>query len=351
MNLSKLIVLFCMLTHVNCALATEWELTKRIDPKYPIEAARNGMVGCATLQFFIDINGKVKYVESLASSNAIFEENAIKALAQWEYSSKSGDDSVQRETVQLDFSLLDENGNPVHPDSSLCAAQLTNESYDIEDFRQNRLNIAMFTGDKAQWQSAINRIPTVLNTFEAKLFEDQLSSILGYPYLHKDDPSHNDSRDNNEKIAKLNGLDYYQIMAINMSLQKQETDKTLPSLVEVEELPLTPRNELLKMWAVQDMYMSMSQEAYKEISQQMLNVEIVIHPNGSAELLSTCRTVSQQMQDILKEQISDWKIGAKREPATTSRFIFTVPAPADQGSYLLCDADWFSEDGGATQFY
>lgn len=81
----------------------------RIDPKYPAEAAKNGIEGWVKLGFSIDVTGAVIDVQVLdAEPKRIFDREAVKALKSWKYQPqiKEGKAVVQHGMqVQLDFSL------------------------------------------------------------------------------------------------------------------------------------------------------------------------------------------------------------------------------------------------------
>lgn len=81
----------------------------RVEPKYPITAARDGITGWVRLAFSIDEVGNVTDVEVLASEPAnIFNREAIKALKRWKYQPTIVNGVAIKQTnmsVQLDFSL------------------------------------------------------------------------------------------------------------------------------------------------------------------------------------------------------------------------------------------------------
>ncbi|UJF22642.1 M56 family metallopeptidase [Shewanella sp. OMA3-2] len=76
--------------------------TIRIEPTYPIEAAKEGVNGYVQLSFDINPTGKVSNVIVTKSSPAgVFDDSALAALKQWEYQrSAKGQKGAQ---VQLDF--------------------------------------------------------------------------------------------------------------------------------------------------------------------------------------------------------------------------------------------------------
>lgn len=81
----------------------------RIDPKYPAQAAKDGIEGWVKLSFSIDATGAVIDVQVLdAEPKRIFDREAIKALKAWKYQPQMKDGKAlaqQGMQVQLDFSL------------------------------------------------------------------------------------------------------------------------------------------------------------------------------------------------------------------------------------------------------
>lgn len=81
----------------------------RMQPKYPIDAARNGVEGWVKLVFSIDSSGQVKDVEVIDSQpKRTFDRAAKQALKKWKYKPKVIDGkAVIRQGLQvvLDFKL------------------------------------------------------------------------------------------------------------------------------------------------------------------------------------------------------------------------------------------------------
>lgn len=77
---------------------------KRIEPRYPLEAARQGIEGSVVLSFDINTNGSVSNVNVVeAIPEGVFGNNAKIALEQWTY--EPMDKKIVGMTVQLDFKL------------------------------------------------------------------------------------------------------------------------------------------------------------------------------------------------------------------------------------------------------
>ena len=81
----------------------------RIEPKYPIQAQRDGREGWVKLSFTINEVGGVEDVEVIdAEPKRIFNKAARRALKKWKYKPKVVDGKPQRRpglTVQLDFTM------------------------------------------------------------------------------------------------------------------------------------------------------------------------------------------------------------------------------------------------------
>ncbi|XPF94165.1 energy transducer TonB [Colwellia sp. RE-S-Sl-9] len=81
----------------------------RIEPKYPIQAARDGKEGWVKLSFTINEIGGVEDVNVIeADPKRVFDKEAKRALRKWKYKPKVVDGKPQRQpglTVQLDFKM------------------------------------------------------------------------------------------------------------------------------------------------------------------------------------------------------------------------------------------------------
>jgi len=81
----------------------------RIEPKYPVQAARDGVEGWVRLAFSVNSAGQVTDIQVIDSEpKRLFEREAIRALQQWKYQPQmeNGQATIQQGlVVQLDFSL------------------------------------------------------------------------------------------------------------------------------------------------------------------------------------------------------------------------------------------------------
>ena len=84
------------------------EAIKRVPPKYPINAAREGKEGWVQLSFVVEPDGSTSNIIVEDSSNEAFEKYALRSIKKWKYSpaTKDGKPIQQcRNQVQLDFKL------------------------------------------------------------------------------------------------------------------------------------------------------------------------------------------------------------------------------------------------------
>ncbi|TLU64865.1 energy transducer TonB [Thalassotalea litorea] len=86
----------------------------RIEPKYPIQAARDGKEGWVQLSFTINEVGGVDDVTVIAAEpKRIFDKEAKRALRKWKYKPKIVDGKPIKQpgmTVQLDFKMSQDGG-------------------------------------------------------------------------------------------------------------------------------------------------------------------------------------------------------------------------------------------------
>ena len=93
------------------ALQRDGEATPivRIEPRYPIQAARDGKEGWVKLSFTINEVGGVEDVEVIeAQPKRIFDREAKRALRKWKYKPKIVEGKPVKQfsmKVQLDFKL------------------------------------------------------------------------------------------------------------------------------------------------------------------------------------------------------------------------------------------------------
>lgn len=81
----------------------------RIEPKFPMKAAREGIEGYVVMSFSIDEVGGVADVKVIeANPKRVFDKAAVRALRKWKYKAKVEDGKALKQeglTVRLDFKL------------------------------------------------------------------------------------------------------------------------------------------------------------------------------------------------------------------------------------------------------
>lgn len=81
----------------------------RVEPRYPVAAARGGIQGWVQLSFSVDTDGSVTDIAVVAAEpKRMFEQEAIKALKRWKYQPLVVQGKAARRDglkVQLDFNL------------------------------------------------------------------------------------------------------------------------------------------------------------------------------------------------------------------------------------------------------
>ena len=83
---------------------TQLSPVMRIEPRYPVKAAKEGIAGFVQLKFDVSAEGKVSNVSVIKSSPSdIFDKEAIRALKEWQYNATGQEHKAL--LVQLDFEL------------------------------------------------------------------------------------------------------------------------------------------------------------------------------------------------------------------------------------------------------
>lgn len=83
-----------------------WIVTKRQDPQYPGNAARNGVSGCVSVIVGINSDGTAGgYKVQKSFPKDVFDDYALAALSQWKWkaSKQNTDKEAVLTTIQLDF--------------------------------------------------------------------------------------------------------------------------------------------------------------------------------------------------------------------------------------------------------
>lgn len=87
-------------------VANYWIVAKRVNPQYPVSAARDGVSGCVDLIVGIGSDGRAEgYKVRSSYPKGIFDDYAAAALSQWEW--KASEENIERTpvvtSIQLDF--------------------------------------------------------------------------------------------------------------------------------------------------------------------------------------------------------------------------------------------------------
>ncbi|MGI5310017.1 energy transducer TonB [Rheinheimera sp. WS51] len=93
-----------------------WTVAKRIEPRYPILAAKNNVSGCVDLIVGIDQNGKAQgYKVRSSYPKGVFDKNAAAALVKWKWQAteKNKDNTPVLTSIRMDFSI---SRNPSDPE-------------------------------------------------------------------------------------------------------------------------------------------------------------------------------------------------------------------------------------------
>ncbi|GAA5136259.1 energy transducer TonB [Thalassotalea piscium] len=84
-----------------------WRVEKRVEPQYPVSAARNNISGCVDLIVGIDQHGKAKGYKIRSSyPKGVFDNNAAAALVKWKWQAteKNKNNTPVLTSVRIDFS-------------------------------------------------------------------------------------------------------------------------------------------------------------------------------------------------------------------------------------------------------
>ncbi|WP_235839594.1 energy transducer TonB [Cognaticolwellia mytili] len=84
-----------------------WRVVKRIEPRYPVSAAKNNISGCVDLIVGIDQNGKATgYKVRSSYPKGVFDNNAAAALVEWKWkvTDKNKNSTPVLTSIRMDFS-------------------------------------------------------------------------------------------------------------------------------------------------------------------------------------------------------------------------------------------------------
>jgi TonB family protein len=331
--INRIIFLTVLIIFNTTSLAEQWKIKNRVEAQFPIKALKNNQTGCVNLQFFINSKGIPVYIEILKSSTGdVFDKSAITALSQWTYqpTELNPENLPERKTLKLSFALASD--STINDD---CYAEISAESNDMSTFREDRLSMPILANNRENWQKSLNKINTILSASEQQQFKDSYNSLE----VKEDDDI------NNTFINNINGLNYFQIMLLAENIEK-ESSKIIKkkSNVDLANIPITPLEHFFYLWDISDMAISMEPKLYDEISHRLLKIEILVNADGTAKLLSTCRSVSDKMKKSLNRTINKWEITARVKNPKMTKFIYGVPSPSDDGAFYQCNDNWHPEN-------
>ncbi len=242
------------------------ETLKRVNPKYPIEAAKAGSEGWVRMSYVIDTEGAVKdvIVEDFEGSLAL-NRAAVRAIKQWEFSPALKDGKpteICHNSVQMDFVIEGNTGarrNFVRSykkiDSLIkedkldeARAKLTQLSrkkdfnrYENAWFWNLELNLATLTDDVSRQKSSLKRILSSVKSHSSKyktFSEEYVISLRAKLFvLEVNDGEYASALDRVERL--INSNDEETLEFIGPILEKVETylasSNTLSVDVELEE--------------------------------------------------------------------------------------------------------------------
>lgn len=317
--------------------ASDWYIDNRVSPTYPVKALQTKLEGCVTLQFFIDEHGLTQFVEPIASTNKIFEGDAFIAVSQWKYKTDKLEPEAQRLTVILEFKLEDNEEVSYNLDD--CKAQLTDESHNMEVFRQNRLLTPVFAPTYEKWKQKFFSYYGVLDDNESIALAKATTKLRTHFDGTKSDKE-------SAFLSLINGLNYFGIMQqaqmVNEEIvEKYKEEAHQPELVE---LPITPIYLVARYWNSQGMLINLEQSVYESIEVKKLAVEFTISKRGKVTVIGFCRSIEASLQQELTTQINNWRLTQKSLITPNIRTIMLLPAPKNLASYIDCDSTWHVEE-------
>jgi protein TonB len=100
-----------------------WERANENTPKYPVELARSGTIGCAVLSFNISDSGKTENIEVINSlPKKSLGKQSLKMLKEWEWvpTSTVADSVPEMRTLRFDFCM---GGESIEQAQNACLQQ------------------------------------------------------------------------------------------------------------------------------------------------------------------------------------------------------------------------------------
>ncbi|MFY8351530.1 energy transducer TonB [Pseudoalteromonas sp. SSM20] len=169
------------------------EAIKRVPPKYPISAAKEGKEGWVQLSFVVEPDGTTSNVIVENSSNPVFESYALKSIKKWQYSPATMDGkAIQqcRNQVQMDFKLSD---TPKGASKWFFKQYRLANRYLEENKLEDAKEIAKKIEEKGRWNAYEDMYYAILNSLIAEQSKDNeaelnaIKNVLGYRELQKEE--------------------------------------------------------------------------------------------------------------------------------------------------------------------
>lgn len=298
-----------------------WQVKSRVNPKFPSLFIKDTTAGCVSVQFFVNEHGKTQFVEVLDSRlNSKFGLAAIEAVKQWRYEPTFAnmDKSAERKSVDLAFAVGDAHESYI----SDCNTSLTSEPNSLSAFREQRLQHKLDDVSVKSIEAWLAKTKTVLSDQETNMFMKKIALITGY--------SDDDEFLGDADFSQLLTLDYWQVMALETegkAIEKQNVATSLLTKRELMSLPVTPLVESLKLWNLIGFPVNMPAELYDEFGYHLLELEVGINLDGSAQLLRTCRDINKKALAHIESSVEDWSLPQVSKTAKAIKLRVGLPAP------------------------
>ncbi|WP_448566856.1 energy transducer TonB [Thalassotalea ganghwensis] len=317
--------------------AERWILEQNVAPNYPLDALKNNLEGCVSLQFFVNEQGKPVFIEALQAEGPLaFEDSAIEAVEKWQYAlaNNTSDNSPERKATSLQFSLTN------LPQTSACNAALTDEPKELNAFRHNRLNQPYAINDIDDFFNMMIKVAPVLSSQELDRFTARMA-------IFKQTFNGTTIEQFDTLLTALNGLSYQQ-MVDKLEVDENTITNYLANAEEdyqhvITDVKSVSLEQFVEFWQMDDMAISMPSTIYQEISFELLEIEVEIDPMGHGKLVRACREISRELEQELINSIESWSLKSKVNPAVPVLFKYSVPAPTEPGAYYQCDDNWWTE--------
>lgn len=313
-------------------VAKQWIIEHKVEPNYPLHAINQQKQGCTVLQYFINSTGNPVNIEVLASHPVgFFERSAITALSSWQYSPSATNPQRTPARQSIRFNFNEDNGLAVL-NQHCNDIQLTNEPSNLDDFNSQRLVMKVDATDLETLEQSINKITLVLPQHKHDALLAKVAAVQ----------RHYDLSDNDERyqfLSRFHQMNYFQILALSSHAPRQFASLLTLSVPNASDVALKKFRYAAKYIAYQDMGISMPQHLYRQISDKLLAIELLVNKN-SVSLISTCREINPDIFNELQLSVDSWELISDSTPPKPFRFIFGVPTQRNSQHYH-CDPSWY----------